>query len=190
MHRRELLHLLGGAAAAPALAKLPTDRLLAVGRSLPRGQYQLRVLDPHQNETVATIAEMIIPETDTPGARTARVNEFIDLLLAEWYTEEEKARFLQGLADVDQRSRSLFGADFVAATEPRRTAILRGMDAEVQALREAKAEPDQHFFARMKNLTLFGYYTSEVGMTQELRYKVIPGRYDGCVPLGQAPMED
>ena len=88
----------------------------AVHEQLPE-QAVLRTLNPHQNATVTTISEIIIPQTDTPGAKAARVNEFIDLILTEWYDDEEKSIFLTGLTDVDTRARDLFGKDFVDCGE-------------------------------------------------------------------------
>lgn len=187
MQRRDLLRLLGGAACAPLLAGLAPDRLNAAGRAAharARGR-ALQVLNPHQSETVATLADLIIPDTDTPGARVAKVHEFADVLLAEWYDERDRDRFLSGLADVDTRCRDAFGADFLGCTAAQRAAILAGLDAEVQALRAADAKPGEHFFSRMKWLTVFGYYTSEVGMTAELGWRAIPGTYDGCVERAQ-----
>src|SRR2546427_10954613 len=92
MNRRELLRVLGASALLPALPDRSAERLDAAGRRVhararSRG---LQVLDPHQSETVATIAELIIPTTDTPGARAAQVHRFIDLLLAEWVTDDEQ----------------------------------------------------------------------------------------------------
>jgi hypothetical protein len=182
--------MIGGAMGLQALAGVSPERLLAVGRathdrlaSRSTQKQSMLVLDEHQNRTVTMLAEHIIPETDTPGATAARVNEFIDLLLAEWYEEDERAQFLRGLADVDTRSVSLFGTVFVHATESQRIALLTGMDAELTALRKADAEPEAHFFGQMKWLTLYGYYTSEIGQTQELQAAIIPGRYDPCGPL-------
>jgi glucoside 3-dehydrogenase (cytochrome c) hitch-hiker subunit len=186
MNRREMMRLLGGALALPLVSGVTAEQLEALGRAAHRRARArvagLAVLDPHQAETVATIAEMIIPETDTPGARAARVPEFIDLMLAEWFADGDRARFLAGLADVDARSRDLFGADFISASEPQRGAILSGLDAEVAALRRAKAKPDKHFFHQIKSLTLYGFYTSEIGAA-ETHFEIIPGSYDGCVPL-------
>lgn len=184
MNRRDALWLLGGAAAAPLLPALTPAELRAAGRAAhARARLRpLQVLDPHQSEMVATIAEIIIPETDTPGGRAAKVHEFTDVLLAEWYTAEERDRFLAGLADVDTRAKDAFGADFLNATGAQRTALVAGLDAEVAALRAADAKPGEHFFGRMKWLAVFGYYTSEVGMTQELHWQAIPGAYDGCAP--------
>ena len=190
MQRREVLQWIGGAIGVPALMGASPERVFALGRAMhdqlstPRApQEVLRVLDQHQDQTVATIAEHIIPETDTPGARAARVNEFVDLFLAEWFDEDERVEFLRGLANVDTRSLNLFGTVFVQASDAQQVALLSGLDAELTVLREADAEPEEHFFYRMKWLTLYGYYTSEIGQTQELHSAIIPGRYDPCGPL-------
>jgi hypothetical protein len=143
-------------------------------------------LNPHQAETVATIAELILPATDTPGAREAQVPEFIDVILAEWYEDADKERFLTGLADVDDRSRSLMGKAFIDADPPVQVAILKGMEAEAIALREADAMAPTHFWHRIKSLTLYGYYNSEPGNLQELKRPVLPGRFDPCLELGAA----
>ena len=187
MNRRDLVTLLSGAAAAPLLGGLSPAELRAAGRAMhTRAARPLQVLDPHQRETVATIADLIIPTTDTPGASAAKIDEFVDVLLAEWYDDDDRARFLAGLAGVDARARAAFGADFLGCGEAQRTAILAGLDAEVAALRAADAKPGEHFFGRMKWLTVYGYYTSEAGMTEELKWQVIPGAYDGCLERPQA----
>lgn len=187
MDRREMLVLIGRALAIPALAGLGPDELLALARSLHgRAGAPLRMLDPHQDRTVTTVAELIMPAGDTPGATAARVNEFIDLIVAEWYTEDERSRFLRGLSDLDARSESVAGSAFVDAASAAQVAILRGLDAEVAALRAAgeKETAERHFFHRMKYLTMYGYYTSQVGVEQELKYVMVPGRYDPCVATG------
>jgi len=188
MNRRELLRVFGASALLPALADRSAERLGAAGRRVhararSRG---LQVLDPHQSETVATIAELIIPTTDTPGARAAQVHRFIDLLLAEWVTDDERASFLKGLADVDARARTAFGVDFLAATDAQRGTILTQLDAEAQPQRGTERDRQPAFFQQLKWLTVFGYCTSEVGATAELHYEVIPGSYDGCTDLRRA----
>jgi gluconate 2-dehydrogenase gamma chain len=185
MNRRDLLRSV--AIAIPAISGLPADRLLAVGRRAhARARAAgLQVLDPHQSETVATIADMIIPATDTPGARAAEVHRFVDLLLAEWAPDEDRKQFLEGLADVDARARAASATDFLSATEAQRGAILTALDAEAQERRKAKSDAPPHFFERMKFLTVYGYCTSQVGATAELHYEVIPGSYDGCTELGR-----
>lgn len=186
MRRRDLLRLLGGAAAVPLLAGLSPDRLLAIARRAHARAYRRphRIFDANQSETVATIAELIIPETDTPGARAAGVGEFIELIAAEWYDPDERERFLEGLAGVDARSRTTFGSDFNTLAPAQQAALLHGLDAEVAALRESGGDPGEHFFQQVKWLTLYGYYTSEVGLTQELHYVTVPGRYDPCAATG------
>ena len=185
MDRRLMIQLLGGAL---------TARLFASGRELHArtltGEWGPKVLDPHQNETVTTIAELIIPATDTPGARAAKVNEFIDLALGEWFDAAERTRFLSGLADIDARSRKQFAKDFTAATPEQQTQILKGLDLELAEYRDAdkagvagEATTSQQFFRTMRRLTLLGYFTSEVGATEELHNPIIPGSYDGCVLL-------
>jgi glucoside 3-dehydrogenase (cytochrome c) hitch-hiker subunit len=188
MNRRAALSILGVAAASALLSRLSAAELTAIGRTVHRRARRgaLQVLDPHQTETVATIAEMIIPATDTPGARAAGVHQFIDLLLAEWFDAADRARFLEGLGGVDQRSRRAFGGEFLGLAPAQQTAILAGLDAEVTALREAAADPGKHFFHQLKWLTLYGYYSSEVGAKAELHYESVPGFYDACAALRSA----
>src|SRR5438034_9029004 len=123
MNRREVLLLLAGTAVLP-------DQLLAIGRTVHKRVRvgSLRTLNPHQNETVATIAELIIPKTDTPGAREAGVPAFIDVMFADWADDEQRQMFTAGLANVDERSRTAFGKNFVACTPPPQTEILEDLD--------------------------------------------------------------
>ena len=185
MNRRELCRVVAATVASPALSRLSGDELWAVGRRAhARGPgYVLRVLDPHQAETVEMIAELIIPETETPGARAARLPEFIDLLLAEWAPDEDRKQFLDGLADVDARARAVSAADFLGASEAQRVAILTALDAEAQEARKAKADGKPHFFDGMKSVTVYGYCTSEAGATAELHYEAIPGAFEPCAPM-------
>ncbi len=133
MNRREVLLLLAGTAVLP-------DQLLAIGRSVHKRVRAgtLRALDPHQNETVATIAELIIPKTDTPGARDAGVPAFIDVMLADWGDDDQRQMITAGLANVDERSRAAFGKDFVACPPAQQTEILEDLDYEL-ALRAGAA---------------------------------------------------
>ena len=180
MNRREVLLLLAGTAAVP-------DRLLAMGRAVHKKVRAgtLRALTPQQNETVATIAELIIPKTDTPGARDAGVPAFIDVMLADWADDEQRQMFTTGLANVDERSRTAFSKTFVACAPEQQAEILEDLDYELARLRDAKADTSKNFFSAMKWLTLTGYYTSEVGSTAELHYRVVPGRYEPCYPIEQ-----
>ncbi len=180
MNRREVLLLLAGTAAVPA-------DLFAMGRAVHEKirAGTLRALTPQQNETVATIADLIIPKTDTPGAREAGVPAFIDVMLADWADDDQRQMFMSGLANVDQRSHTAFGKTFVACTPDQQTEILQDLDYELARSRDAKADTSKNFFSAMKWLTLTGYYTSEVGATGELHYRVVPGRYEPCYTLEQ-----
>jgi hypothetical protein len=189
MQRRDALRLLASAAALPLLSRRAFSMFQAVHEQLLE-QPLLRTLNPHQNATVTTIAELLIPQTNTPGAKAARVNEFIDLILTEWYDEDEKSTFLTGLTDVDARSRDLFGKDFVDCAENPQVDLLRALDDELAASRtdmrrgsSRRLPPERNFFFMIKQLTLIGYYTSQIGFEQELHGEIIPARHAGCVPL-------
>jgi gluconate 2-dehydrogenase gamma chain len=187
MQRREVLRLLGSLTAGSMLTPLSPDRLYALGRETHRRLAQRappHIFDPHQHETVATVAELIIPETDTPGARAAGVGEFIDLMVAEWYGEEERARFLEGIATLDRRSQAIIGRLFVEAPASDQAQVLSELEGELSAFRAGGGEPGRHFFHQIKHLTLYGYYTSRVGLDQELRWSAVPGRYDPCLATG------
>jgi hypothetical protein len=185
MQRRDVIRLLG-AAGIPALAGLSPSELLALGRDTAHGVTTARRhprFDDHQHATIDQISELILPATDTPGARAAGVVGFIEVIVAEWYHEDERAAFQRGLADVDSRSQADFGRTFLELTEPQQAAILTGMDAEARAMPPGSPTP---FFSRIKGLTLSGYYTSEIGITQELGDGFMPGRYDGAAPVRAA----
>jgi hypothetical protein len=142
--------------------------------------------------------DQIIPATDTPGAKGARVNEFIDVILTEWAKDEERRNFLDGLADVDKQSSALFGKDFASAAPAQQLVLLRSMDEASAHARSLEKEPPPFwepegrdrqmqgdFFTVFKNMTVHGYYTSEIGFTQELKLEIIPGAQHGCTPLGR-----
>jgi hypothetical protein len=189
MERRDALRLLATAAALP-LVPGELAALLRTARAETHLKGPLRTLNPKQNAFVTRVAEIILPETSTPGATAARVNEFIDLILTEWYTPEERNHFLAGIADVDARSRNRFGKSFVALPSEQQIAIVKDLDHEMIAQSTATdyessddgPHASRNFFASMKQLTLTGYFTSEVGATQELHFEIIPGHFDGCVP--------
>lgn len=189
MQRREALKLLAGAAALPLLSRDAFALFQTVHEQLS-GTAALKTLDPHQNATVTTIVDLIIPATETPGAKAVRVNEFIDVILTDWYDDSDKSAFFAGLVDVDIRSRNLFGKDFVDSNVQQQTQILTDLDDELMRMREFHdpkhppgRPPEKHFFHMIKQLTLTGYYTSQVGFEQELHQYIIPPRHAGCVSI-------
>lgn len=193
MQRRDALRLLVAGAAVPAFS----PELCAMFRAAhPAQGYALRTLNAHQNATVIAMTDLIIPETSTPGAKATRVNEFIDLILSEWADEGERASFLSGLADVDKQSNELFGKDFVNASPAQQTALLRSVDEDAMqhhgpprttnpvTTHDTQMQGD--FWNVFKRITLYGYYTSEIGFTQELKLTIIPGAQHGCAPVDRA----
>ncbi len=154
-----------------------------------------------QDATVAELAETIIPTTGTPGAKAAKVNEIIDVLMKDCYKEADQKRFLEGLAQTNKLSQDNYGKSFARLDATQRIDIVKKLEADakqqtaqmnsvptagVQAdaqVPKAKMERYSPFFTVLKDLTLTGYFTSEIGCTQALEYVPVPGRYDGCVPL-------
>ena len=212
MERRDVLKLLASTTVLPALGPDALFWLQGVHTQIAKAS-GLKTLTPDQNVTVTTIAELILPQTDTPGAKAAKVNEFIDLMLSDWYDEPTTARFLAGLADVDRRSKKSFGKKFVACSEADQKKLLTLLDKESLAAARTESEAAQKkgqavvdeqalsakkeeirsevpaaadsmsFFSMMKKLTLVGYYTSEVGFKDELHKSIIPPTHKGCAPI-------
>jgi len=192
MQRREVLRLLMAGGVLPAL---PTNLFAFFQGAHPASGYTLRTLNPHQNDTVVAMIDQIIPATDTPGAKGARVNEFIDVILTEWADAEERKNFLDGLAGVDKQTNDLFGKNFVDASPAQQVTLLRSMDESVatqrtRRMRHGNTIPEERdkqlrgeFFNVFKGITVHGYYTSEIGFSQELNLQIIPGAQHGCVPL-------
>jgi hypothetical protein len=196
MNRREALKFLGTVLSLSVLADLSADEILAFAQEvharLPEqsaGSYVFKTLDPNQNKAVTIITDLIIPETDTPGAVAARVNEFIDLMLTEMFKGEDRERFLAGLAELDRQSQIFFGKGFIECDKQQQIDLLKSQEEEAIAAEEGQTEemswgrpraPREHFFHAIKWLTLLGYYTSEVGMLDELGWQMIPGSYTGC----------
>lgn len=190
MQRREALRLLAASAALPLFSRDALGLFQEVQDQLPETA-ALRILNPRQNATVIAITETIIPQTDTPGAKGARVNEFIDVVLADWFDESEKSAFLASLADFDSRCRQTFGMNFADCSPQQQSEFLKIAEDETEFRRRGRRIWDlehveaKEFYPAIKQLTLIGYYTSEVGFEQELHGEIIPSRHAGCAPLDE-----
>lgn len=121
---------------------------------------------------LAEIADVIIPTTDTPGAKAAGVGSFIVKMIADCTKKEDQTAFKTGLEAFEAGCKSKYGKSFVDCNN----------DQRVEALKAAEADKASRFFKMVKDLTVFGYFTSEIGCTQALRYEAVPGRYDGAYP--------
>ena len=127
------------------------------------------------------IADTILPETNTPGAKAAAVGPFMAMMVTDVYYDREQEIFRSGLKDVDDRCREAHGTSFMDASAAQRLALLNELDAEqYEAMREDEDREPVHYFRMMKELALLGYFTSEIGYTQAMRYVETPGRFDPC----------
>lgn len=174
-NRREALRRLAAGAIGAAASPLWVQSLTARARTQAHAHtaapemaaqtWTPNVFTARQNDAVVAITELIIPQTDTPGARAAMVNRFIDRVLAD-AAPAERAAFLRGLAWIDTRSRVEFGKDIAAADVEQQTALLtRLADNENHAAGDAVGV---QFFRAIKSMTISGYYSTEIGLRQEL----------------------
>ena len=128
------------------------------------------------------IADTILPETKTPGAKAAGVGPFIATMVADTYDPREQRLFLDGLAALEDESRIQNGGGFMASSPAQRVALLERLDREaIEYMRRPGSEGRPHFCRMIKELTLLGYFTSEIGCTQAQRYVETPGRFEPCV---------
>jgi len=190
MKRRSLVVAAAGAMAA--LPLLPPDVQAFTRAVRARMGSGLRTLDPHQHATVATVADLIIPATDTPPASAGNVAGFVDVVLSDWYADDDRAAFLAGLADLDSRSHTAFGKDFVAGSPVQQTALLHELDDETSRWNDSpsKTRGPEPFFHRIKWLTVYGYYSSEAGLVKDQRFEMIPGKYVPCAPADSTATGD
>lgn len=150
------------------------------------------------------VAETILPETATPGAKAVQTGAFMALMVQESYGARDQTIFREGMRKIDDATRAAHGVVFLKATPEQRLAVLQVADREQKEYSDARAEerrarslaylgdqqqeaavtedPPPHYFRMMKELALLGYFTSEIGCTQAQRYIEAPGRFDPCVP--------
>lgn len=210
MNRRDLLTMI---AAVTGTAMLGAGRVMAyvpteTGRN---------IFTPEDAAFLDEVAETIIPATDTPGAKDAEVGAFMTQFVSDCYTPEEQAAFREGMETLKSEAQSRFGQDFealegdqrremlqeamIAAAaqarvvaeareEMRRQAADQQPAAEPAAEAQAQTEPDLpalHWFTPIQQLTLFGFFTSEVGANEVLRYEPVPGEYIGDLDYDGGP---
>jgi hypothetical protein len=130
------------------------------------------------------IAETILPATDTPGAKEAKVGSFMTVMVKDCYDEKNQKIFLEGMNKLNEASKKKFnGNGFMKITPEQRKELLTEIDKEAKEYAKNKKKEDEtHYFSQMKQLTLLGYFTSEPGATKALRYVAVPGRFDACIP--------
>lgn len=178
MNRRDAikqLTLLMGGAIIGAETFLRGETLAGKSAPLQLSGEELALLDE--------IGETIIPTTNTPGAKAVGIGAFMKMMVNDCYDEAHQDVFKAGLAQLDAACRQSCGKGFLQASAAGRTALLNQLDAEARKHQAQKAAgAPAHFFRMLKQLTLLGYFTSEIGCTQALRYAEVPGSYNGNVP--------
>jgi hypothetical protein len=129
------------------------------------------------------VGETIIPATSTPGAKETKIGEFMKTIVNDCYEEKDQKIFVDGMKKLDDASKKMNNKSFLESTPEQRHNLLVVLDKEQKDYMAAKKPEDPpHYFRMMKELTLWGYFSSEAGATQALRYIAVPGRYEGCIP--------
>jgi hypothetical protein len=189
LNRRQALQALASGAIGAVTSATWVESLSALARQQAHAhaadsvialqEWTPRVLTVQQNEAVVVLTELIIPQTDTPGAKAAGVNRFIDTVLAD-APPADRESFLRGLAWMDARSRALFGKGLLAATSTEQTALLTRLSTEGNQGAEDRIGVE--FFQAIKSMTIDGYYTTEIGLRQELgdSGQLFLGQFEGC----------
>lgn len=143
--------------------------------SLSFSEKQIALLDE--------VGETIIPTTDSPGAKAAKVGAFMNVMVKDCYDKKNQDIFLGGFKKLEEACKAKFSKGFMDCTPEQRKELLTALDKEQTEHQKAKAKDDGvHYFRLMKELTLLGYFTSEIGSKQALRYVETPGRFDACIP--------
>lgn len=177
MTRREavtrLAWLMGGTIVGAELF-LNGTRLRATEVSATFSAADLALLDE--------IAETIIPATTSPGAKAAQVGAFMTLMANDCYDDAHQSAFRAGLKAVDDAARAQGGKSFVELAPADRTALLNKLDSEAKGRPRPPHGVPPHYFVLMKQLAILGYFTSEIGCTQAIRYIEVPGAFHGDVP--------
>jgi hypothetical protein len=177
MQRREILQaialMMGNAVLSPVAAKVIEGYAPVLkGKS---------IFKTSEVALISEIAEMIIPETKTPGAKAAKVGEFIELMLNDCYKTEDQESFKKGLAEVNNQAQGLYKKTFIDLNNQQKTDVLQRIEA--QAFGERGKVKGLSFWFTIKELTVTGYFTSEIGAKQALEYVYVPARYDGCMDM-------
>ena len=166
--------LLGGTLTAVQLDLL-SDSFASSDEGLPK-----RFFTSDQYKFISRIADLIIPETDTPGALGVGAPNFIDMMLADWASPNRQLDFVKGLHEIDLRAKNSGLGSFLTCSAEQQELILREIDKEF-----FDKNLNDSYFGMIKKIVLFAYYSSEVGATLELNFQRIPGDYLPCVPLSE-----
>lgn len=194
MNRREFLQcaaiLVSGVSASQLGFTLSEEQTLYLASAPNYNTTPVNYFNEAQRKIVAAMTEVIIPRTDTPGAIDARVPTYVELMVANWFNDEERTIFNAGLADIETRIPKEYGKPFDQLSDKQQLHIM-------EALEEAESDADWYefgnvlrefisdapFICQIKELTVWGFFTSQEGGSQVLRYDPMPMYFDGDTPL-------
>jgi hypothetical protein len=178
MERRDLLRALGAAA---AFTLMPRDAQAAWETVARAPHAPPRALIDERAVLVSSLADAIIPRTDSPGATDVGVTAFIDVIVAEYYNDDERAVFLSGLDAIGARMKLTGAPSFSEMAPEARTTLLDSLDKPVD-----RQAPEARAWSRLKGLVIHGYFTSERVQKDVLKTEIMPGRFDGNVRMKAA----
>ena len=163
-----------GASLFAPIARAATGDVTPISSGAPSAA----VFTPPQRALMTALSERVMPTTDTPGAIAAGVPEFIEKLLADWALPDDRVPIIAGLDAIEARSRADYSVAGAEATPEQQDALLT-------LAMEDKLPGGKEFFEKFRQLVITGYFTSDVGITQERKYLPVPGRYDGAYPYSE-----
>ncbi len=138
---------------------------------------------PEDTSFLDEVGETIIPATDSPGAKDAKIGDFMHTIVRDCYNKSDQDIFIAGMGKLNEASKTMNGRYYLESTPEERKKLLIALDKEQKDYMTNKKPTDPaHYFRMMKELTIWGYFTSEPGATQALRYIAVPGKYEGCIP--------
>jgi hypothetical protein len=177
MERRELLKMI---ALATGGTLIGGELLLSGCKSTPKSD---AAFSADHIAFLDEVAETILPKTNTPGAKDAAVGKYMTVAVTDCYEAKDQKIFRDGMVKLEEASQKKFSAGFMKINAEQKKELLIELDKEAKAYQQSKKENDPaHYFTMMKQLSLFGFFTSKPGATEALRYVAIPGKYEGCVP--------
>ena len=196
MNRREFLQcaaiLVSGSSAAQLGFSLNEEQEVYLATAPDFSATPVDYFSPLQREIIAAMVEVIIPRTDTPGAIDAGVPVFVELMVSQWLNEEERAIFNAGLADIEVRIPDAYGNAFYTLAPQEQLEIMQALEDEASGSPwydfgnvQRDFVSDAPFICQLKELTIWGFFTSREGGIQVLRYDPMPMYFDGDIPLGQ-----
>jgi hypothetical protein len=129
------------------------------------------------------MGETILPTTaSSPGAKAVKIGEFMKTMVTDCYDEKDQKIFMEGIGKLNDAADKKYGKSFEKLSPEERKAFLIELDKEAKDYAKTRKEDEpNHYFSLMKQLTLLGYFTSEIGATKALRYVAVPGRWEGCI---------